>query len=102
MKEALFAGALLAIALGWIARSARNADGFVRHFSRGAFMRDLNKKMEERIAIIAFGYRAKKNPEYYSGFSLQAIYRQTSALRIARHEGIIAEFGDLEPLIPLI
>ena len=48
MKEALFAGALFAIALSWIARSARKADGFVRHFSRGAFMRELNKKMEEK------------------------------------------------------
>jgi hypothetical protein len=34
MKEALFAGAVLAIALSWIARSAKETDGFVRHFSR--------------------------------------------------------------------
>ena len=48
MKEALFAGAVLAIALSWIARSAGKPDGFVRYFSRGAFMRDLNRKMEEK------------------------------------------------------
>jgi hypothetical protein len=46
MKEALFAGAVFAIALSWIARSAKKTDGFVRYFSRGAFMRELNKKME--------------------------------------------------------
>ena len=39
---------MFAIALGWIARSARTPDGFVRYFSRGAFMRDLNKKMQEK------------------------------------------------------
>jgi hypothetical protein len=48
MKEALFAGAMLGIALSWIARAAKNPDGFIRHFSRGAFMRDLNEKMEEK------------------------------------------------------
>jgi len=49
MKEALFAGAMLGIALSWIARAAKKPDGFIRHFSRGAFMRDLNEKMEERL-----------------------------------------------------
>ena len=48
MMEALFAGALVAIALSWIAGSAMKADGFGRYFSRGAFMRELNKKMEEK------------------------------------------------------
>jgi hypothetical protein len=50
MKEALFAGVLFAIALSWIARVAKNPDGFVRHFSRGAFMRDLNKEMAEKLS----------------------------------------------------
>jgi hypothetical protein len=45
MKEALFAGALFAITLNWIARIAKKPDGFVRHFGRGAFMRDLNEKL---------------------------------------------------------
>lgn len=51
MTEALFAGAVLAIALGWIARSAMKADGFVRHFSRGAYMRELNKKLEKSQSV---------------------------------------------------
>jgi hypothetical protein len=46
MAEAIFAGAVLTIALGWIARSMRDKDGFARTFSRGAYMRDLNAKME--------------------------------------------------------
>jgi hypothetical protein len=50
MKEALFAGVVLAITLNWISRSARKPDGFVRHFSRGAFMRDLNEKMEAQLS----------------------------------------------------
>jgi hypothetical protein len=44
MKDVLFASAMLAIALSWIARVARRTDGFVRHCSRGAFMRELNDK----------------------------------------------------------
>ena len=48
MKEAIFAGAVLAIALGWIARSMRTKDGFARYYSRGAYMRDLNKKIVRR------------------------------------------------------
>jgi hypothetical protein len=47
MAEALVAGGMVAIALSWIARAASKPDGFGRHFSRGAFMRDLNKKIEE-------------------------------------------------------
>jgi hypothetical protein len=53
MREALFAGAMFAIALSWIAREAKKQDGFVRHFSRGALMRDLNKKMQEKISAAA-------------------------------------------------
>ena len=48
MAEAIFAGAVLAIVLGWIGRTARKKDSFVIHFSRGAFMRDLNKKLEQK------------------------------------------------------
>ena len=48
MAEALFAGAVLAVLLGWIGHSARKKDSFVLHFSRGAFMRDLNKKLEQK------------------------------------------------------
>lgn len=48
MVEALFAGAVFAIALNWIFRSAKKPDGFVRNFSRGAFLRELNKKMQEK------------------------------------------------------
>ena len=48
MAEAIFAGAVLAIVLGWTGRSVRKKDSFVLHFSRGAFMRDLNNKMEEK------------------------------------------------------
>ena len=47
MAEALLAGAVLAIVLGWIGHSARKKDSFVLHFSRGAFMRDLNKRVEQ-------------------------------------------------------
>jgi len=41
MKEALFAGAVLAITLNWLCRAGRNPDVFVCHFSRGAFMREV-------------------------------------------------------------
>ena len=57
MKEALFAGAMLGIALSWIAREAKKPDGFIRHFSRGAFMRDLNEKMEEKLSIQTIKHR---------------------------------------------
>jgi hypothetical protein len=50
MAEAIFAGAVLAITLRWISRSRQSSDGFVHHFSRGSFMRELNKKMEDRNA----------------------------------------------------
>lgn len=48
MAEAIFAGAALAIVLGWIGHSVRKKDSLVLHFSRGAFMCDLNKKLEEK------------------------------------------------------
>jgi len=50
MKEALFAGVVLAITLNWISRSARKPDGFVRHFSRGAFMRELGQRVEAQLS----------------------------------------------------
>jgi hypothetical protein len=46
MAEAIFAGAVLAIVLRWLSRSVKEPNGFVRHFSRGAFMRDMNIKLE--------------------------------------------------------
>jgi len=39
---------ILGIALVLIYRSAKNKDGFMRYFSRGAYMRDLNKLMEDK------------------------------------------------------
>ncbi len=51
MEQAVFFGALAVIAVMLFAiiyLSGKKKDGFVRHFSRGAFMRDLNKKMEEK------------------------------------------------------
>ena len=50
MKEAIFFGAVLAITLSWIARAARKPDNFVRRFSRGFFMRDLNESMNSDAA----------------------------------------------------
>jgi hypothetical protein len=47
MAEVILGAALLAIALYFIARSAKVRSGFVRRSSRGAFMRDLNKAMEQ-------------------------------------------------------
>jgi hypothetical protein len=48
MAEAVFAGAVLAITLRWISRSMKDPNGFARQSSRGAFMRDLNEKMEAK------------------------------------------------------
>jgi hypothetical protein len=47
MAEAIFAGAVLAIALRLIAQSMRRNDGFARYYNRGAYMRDLNKELEK-------------------------------------------------------
>ena len=49
MAEAIFAGAVLAITLGWIGRAVKSKDGFVLHSSRGSFMRDLNKKLASSL-----------------------------------------------------
>ena len=48
MTEALFSAVLIAVALNWIAGTAGRPDGFIRRTSRGAFMRDLNVKMEAK------------------------------------------------------
>ena len=48
MAEAVFAGAVIAIALRLISRSVSDPNGFARYSSRGAYMRDLNKKIEEQ------------------------------------------------------
>lgn len=46
MEQAIFYGAMVVILLVMIYLSGKKENGFVQHFSRGAFMRDLNKKME--------------------------------------------------------
>lgn len=50
MEQAVFLGALavilFVILLKVIYGSRKKEDGFLKHSSRGAFMRDLNKKME--------------------------------------------------------
>ena len=48
MAEAIVAGLVLAVALWWVARSMRTPNGFARYFSRGAYMRNLNREMESR------------------------------------------------------
>lgn len=51
MEQAVSLGALVVILfvvlLMVIYRSGKKEDGFLRHSSRGDFMRDLNKKMED-------------------------------------------------------
>ena len=39
---------VLAILLAIVYRSAKSKNGFVRHFSRGAYMRDLNEQLEDK------------------------------------------------------
>ncbi len=46
MQQAIFFGAIVVYCLVVIYLTGTREDGFVRCFSRGAFMRDLNKKME--------------------------------------------------------
>jgi hypothetical protein len=46
MVEAVFAGAVLAIALRLISRSANDPNGLVCYSSRGSYMRDLNNRMK--------------------------------------------------------
>jgi len=48
MVEAVFAGAVIAIVVRLISRSASDPNGFVRYSSRGAYIRDLNRKIEEQ------------------------------------------------------
>jgi hypothetical protein len=49
MKEALFAGAMLGIALSWIARAAKKPDGFIRHFSRVRLCVILTKRWKKNF-----------------------------------------------------
>jgi len=49
MGQAIFFGTIAVAVLVVIYISGKNKGGFVKHFSRGAFMRDLNKKMEEKL-----------------------------------------------------
>ncbi|MBK5276151.1 MAG: hypothetical protein JJE30_14020 [Desulfuromonadales bacterium] len=46
MNQAVFFGAMSVILLTLIYRLGRKKNGFVKHSSRGDFMRSLNKKME--------------------------------------------------------
>jgi len=48
MVNIIFWGLILIIILVLIYRSGKKKDGFVRYFSRGAYMRDLNKEMEDK------------------------------------------------------
>jgi hypothetical protein len=47
MLEIILWVIVLAVLLAIVYRSAKSKNGFVRHFSRGAYMRDLNKQMED-------------------------------------------------------
>ena len=47
MAELVLGAALIAVALYFIARFARDENGIVRRTSRGAFMRELNKRMQQ-------------------------------------------------------
>ena len=47
MTELVLGVVLIAIALYFIVRFAKSENGFVRRTSRGAFMRDLNKRMQQ-------------------------------------------------------
>ena len=48
MVEAVLVGAVIAIVVRLISRSASDPNGFVHYSSRGAYMRDLNRKVEEQ------------------------------------------------------
>lgn len=47
MGEAIFLGAIVVAFITILFLAGKNKDSFVRHFSRGAYMRELNKKMEQ-------------------------------------------------------
>jgi hypothetical protein len=47
MTELVSGAVLIAIALYFIMRFAKDENGIVRRTSRGAFMRDLNKRMQQ-------------------------------------------------------
>jgi hypothetical protein len=45
MFKIIFSLAIIVIVLALLYRSGKKKDGFVRHSSRGAYMRDLNKEI---------------------------------------------------------
>lgn len=45
MVDVIALGIVLAIFLFQLYRAGKNKDGFIKYFSRGAYMRELNKKM---------------------------------------------------------
>jgi hypothetical protein len=47
MGQIVFLGVVVVFILAVIYSVGKKKNGFVRHSSRGAFMNDLNKKMEE-------------------------------------------------------
>jgi hypothetical protein len=49
MDELILLAAITVVFITVIYLSGRKKDGFVKHFSRGAFMRELNEKMEADI-----------------------------------------------------
>jgi len=46
--DIVFAGLMIAVSLTCIMRAVGRPASFVRHFSRGAYMRDVARSMEER------------------------------------------------------
>lgn len=49
MGEAIFWAAIIVACLTVIYLSGAKKDGFVKHFSRGAYMRELNKRMGKKL-----------------------------------------------------
>jgi hypothetical protein len=49
MGQVIVLAVIVVILLAVIFRSGRKSASFVKHTSRGAFMRDLNKKGEEKL-----------------------------------------------------
>lgn len=49
MIEVIFLGLILIVLLVFIYKLNKNQDGFLRYFSRGAYMRGLNKEIKDKI-----------------------------------------------------
>src|SRR5882757_113090 len=71
-------------------------------FQSGRIHARSERKDGRKTALTRSTNSARKNPEQIAPGRAFRFIVQTSALRIARHEGIVAEFGDLEPLVPLV